>query len=162
MVPTSDLTVQRTGSGYLVHLQGRGTVHESPAIRQFVSEALREGAEVVLDLSDCEYLDSTLLGCLVVLHRCSNNQPGCFSVVCDASRCYRLFSATRLEKILRRIDEPPPVIGEPVILPIHPLPRQELGDHLYETHSELARLGGPEGASFRAIADQLARELNER
>jgi hypothetical protein len=41
------------------------------------------------------------------------------------------------------------------------LPGTDLGRHVMECHARLAELGGSRAASFRSIADQLARELAE-
>ena len=53
-------------TAYLFRIVGRGTRRESPAVRDFVRGALEDGANVVIDLSPCEHLDSTFLGCLVI------------------------------------------------------------------------------------------------
>ena len=41
------------------------------------------------------------------------------------------------------------------------LPTYDLGRHIMECHRRLAELGGSQAASFRSIADHLARELGE-
>ena len=52
----------------------------SPAVREFAEQALaakRSGCEplaIGFDLSACEYMDSTFLGCLVCLHRGAGKQ----------------------------------------------------------------------------------------
>ena len=66
------LTIHRTKFGYLLRLVGRGTMRESPTVRDFACGAIEDGAEFVVDLSACEYLDSTFLGCLVLLHKHTN------------------------------------------------------------------------------------------
>ena len=59
MAATCTLAIHRTETGYLFRVIGRGTMRQSPAVRDFVSGAMEDGVEVVLDLCECEYLDST-------------------------------------------------------------------------------------------------------
>lgn len=156
-----ELTVQRTAAGYLIRVAGTGTNQQSPAVRDFSCGAIEDGAEIVLDLSRCDYLDSTFQGCLVVINRRANKQDGRFGVIADAATCKRLFGSTCLEQILPMRDEAPATQGSSVALPVVKLERREFGQHLLETHDELAKLGGPQGATFRALVDQLSHELNE-
>ena len=70
MPQQSVLKVARTPGGYCLRVEGRGTMRESQSAAQFVAGPLeREGATVVVDLSACDHLDSTFLGCLVEMQR---------------------------------------------------------------------------------------------
>ena len=71
-MPTpSALTVGCTRRGYCVRVAGRGTMRESPALRAFALQVLDEPGSPTLDvdLTACEYLDSTFLGGLLGLFR---------------------------------------------------------------------------------------------
>ena len=74
------LAIRRTESGYLFRVVGRGTMQASPTVQEFVCSALDDGADVVLDLSACEYLDSTFLGCLLILDKRGSGAAGSFTV----------------------------------------------------------------------------------
>jgi anti-anti-sigma factor len=159
------LRVGRTDSGVLVHVEGQGTLSESPALREFVVQSLEAQlglSTVVVDLLHCDYLDSTFLGCLVGLHRKYNRTvPHRFLVVASHDKSQRLLGPTHLNQVLDVTDVCPEPIGETVELTGPILSTADLGRHVMECHRLLAELGGSRAPSFRSIADQLARELGE-
>src|SRR6516165_4500505 len=96
----STFRIGRTVSGYMLRVEGRGTLQESPAIHDFAARILDQGPEAgtfVIDLAACDYLDSTFLGCLVMLHRRYNHPvPHRFRVAASAEKCQKLLAPTRL------------------------------------------------------------------
>lgn len=163
MTDPATLSLGRTDSGYLVRISGRGTLKESVALHAYLVKLIEQGCgHLVIELSECSYLDSTFLGCLVDLHKhCKRSGLVQFSIAAPSRECEALFRKTRLSTILEVTDRPPVVVGEWVTLAdAHQDPRQEnAGRHIMECHRRLADLGGPNQAVFSAIADQLAREL---
>ena len=155
------VTIHPTKTGYVIRLVGRGTMRESPTVRDFVCGAIEDGAEIVFDLSACEYLDSTFLGCLVLLHKRGMSRDGSFSVHADESVRQRLLGNVRLLDVLVFTDALPEWFGAPVSLQVTKLDRTEFCRHLLETHRKLAELGGPAADTFRRIADQLADEFGD-
>ncbi len=155
------VTIYRTETGCVVRLVGRGTMRESPAVRDFVCGAIEDGADIVLDLSACEFLDSTFLGCLVLLDKRGKDRGGSFSVHAGESARKNLLATVGLQHVLSFVDECPACIGVPVTLPVTNLQRTEFCQHLLETHRKLAELGGPSADTFRRIADQLVDELGD-
>jgi anti-anti-sigma factor len=160
MNTNSTLTIERTQKGYIMRVAGRGTMRESPTVQNFVNEALSDGAEVILDLNTCDYLDSTFLGSLLKFQQ-QCQQIQLFSVLADNSTYERIFSVSHFDRILEFVSVLPSSTGSPVSLEISQLDEVEFGRHLMEAHRELAELGGPSAAKFQAIADQLAKELGE-
>ncbi|MGE0761394.1 MAG: STAS domain-containing protein [Pirellulaceae bacterium] len=160
MADTCSVAIHRSTGGCVLRVHGRGTFRESPAVRDFVSCAIERGADVVLDISECEFLDSTFLGCLVILHDRARRGQGAFTVCATELAKDKLLQSMRLDRILRVVPTCPDCMGPPVPLNVSELNRQELGRHLLETHRKLAELGGPAADMFRAIVSQLARELD--
>ena len=181
MATASAVHVARTDQGCCVRIEGRGTMKESPAVQEFVSRTLgpsgaasagaaRAGA-VTVDLSGCEYLDSTFLGCLLGLYKqyggegaregsgSSASTP--FAVAAPPERLAKLFGPTRLDRLLRAEKEAPHVAGEWVPLAIDQptLDKRDLTQHVLDCHRRLAEVEGPQQAAFRRIAEQLEREL---
>jgi anti-anti-sigma regulatory factor len=161
----SMLRVGRTTSGFLVQVEGRGTLSESPALEEFAVRSL-DGpcgpSTLAVDLSRCGYLDSTFLGCLVSLHRKYNRtSPHRFRVAASCDKCQKLLAPTRLNHLLDVTAVYPEPIGDVLELSQPILASADLGRHIMECHRRLAELGGSQAASFRSIADQLARELGE-
>lgn len=161
MTTPCTLTIGRTETGYRFSVIGRGTMKQSPAVRDFVCGALEDGADVVLDLSACQYLDSTFLGCLVLLHQRGKKCDGCFSILADDATRSRLLKPVHLERLLDFAESTPETSGEPVTLQVTELEREEFCRHLMETHRQLANLGGPAAATFQRIAEQLAAEYGK-
>ncbi len=114
----------------------------------------------MIDLSGCDYLDSTFLGCLVDLHkRHGRGRPPRFEVAAPRRCAAACSPSSRLDALLNLIDEAPEVVGEELDLPAVAAGPAELGRHVMECHRRLAELGGPDQAAFERIADQFAREL---
>ena len=159
------LRVGRTASGFFVQVEGRGTLRESPALQEFAVLSLddpRGPSTVVVDLSRCDYLDSTFLGCLVSLHRKYNRtMPHRFQMAASRDQSQKLLAPSHLNHLLEVTEVCPQPIGDLVELAGPILPIVDLGRHILECHRRLAELGGSQAASFRSIADHLARELGE-
>ena len=146
------LKVARTPTGYCVRIEGRGTMRESRSAGEFVSRAAESSPPptVVVDLSACEHLDSTFLGCLVEMQRRVSKAPG---APATGSGPRFVVSA------LKRTAEPPQVCGEWVELPAADPASPDVMRHVLECHRRLAELGGPQQAAFAAIADSIEREM---
>jgi anti-anti-sigma regulatory factor len=163
MAAPSLLKVARTPTGYCIRIEGRGTMRESPTAAEFASKALEaEGSSLVVDLSACEYLDSTFLGCLVEMKkRAGRATTPRFGVSAPDDKVRKLLGPTKLDLVLRPTAEPPQVVGEVVTLPAADPASPDLMRHVMECHRLLAALGGPQQAAFAAIADNIQRELQQ-
>jgi anti-anti-sigma regulatory factor len=156
---SSSISICRCETGYLFRVAGRGTLRESPSVRDFVCGALEDGADVVMDFSECVHLDSTFLGCLVVLQERGRQQGGSFQVFAAEPASQRLFGVSHLDRVLSFADRLPECLGPPVTLQVTNLPRDEFCEHLIDTHRKIADLGGPAAGTFRRIVEQLEKEL---
>ncbi len=160
---SSGLRVGRSNLGYVVFVFGRGTMLESPALHDFAMKCVdSENCTLAIDLMECEYLDSTFLGCLVDLHRCfRRDKKARYQVIANAACSQRLLAATQLQKFLPVSDRPQQTIADCVELLSSKLERKEFGHHVMECHRRLAELGGPNQVVFERIAKQLAGELED-
>jgi anti-anti-sigma regulatory factor len=139
-------------------------MRESPAVRAFALQVLDERGSPTLeiDLTDCEYLDSTFLGGLIGLYR-RFEQPGTsgrLAIAGPTEVLHHLLGPSRLDGILPLRSDRPELLGEEVPIPPQALDSHELGRHILECHRRLAELGGANAAVFGPIADQLARDLD--
>jgi anti-anti-sigma regulatory factor len=161
----SVLRVGRTASGFLVRVEGRGTMSESPALQEFAARSLdgpSAPGTMVVDLSCCDYLDSTFLGCLLNLHRQYNRtSPHRFQVAASGDKRQKLLAPTHLVQVLDLTEVCPQPIGDVLEFDRPSLAGSDLGRHVMECHALLADLGGSRAVAFRSIADQLARELGD-
>jgi anti-anti-sigma regulatory factor len=163
MPETSVLKVARTPTGYCLRVEGRGTMRESQSAAQFVAVPLeREGASVVVDLSGCDHLDSTFLGCLVEMQRRAGGAtPARLLVSAPPEKVKKLLSPTKLDLVLKTTAEPPQVAGEFVSLPAAEPGTPDVMRHVMECHRLLAETGAPQKAAFAAIADSIEKELEK-
>ncbi len=164
MGSAATLTASRTADGYLVRVEGRGTMRESPALREFASRCAADEPRflLALDLTGCEYLDSTFLGCIVGLnHRGRRDQTLDLTVCAPVETRQRLFGATRLDLVLHCVDQRPEPLSDPVPLLAPDLNSREFGQHIMECHHRLADTGCRGADAFRSVADGLGRELGK-
>ena len=160
----SKMRVGRTAKGYLVQVEGRGTMRESRTLHDFAIGIISDQqCTLVVDLASCEYLDSTFLGCLVNLYKnFGRREANRFYVVANEDRSMSLLAPTRLHTVLPILDSPPLLIAECFALQPVETERDDLGQHIMECHRRLAEIGGPNQEVFNRIADQLEAELNSR
>ncbi len=154
-----DLSVARTSEGFVIRVLGKGTSVHSRAMEAFVKECFSqtEQATAIVDLRDCQYLDSTFLGCLLKLQRIGKN--GRFSVVADEPTRIRLLATTHIDAYLNLTETSPEAIGCFLSIEVSPLSRQELGRHMMETHQALSEVPGECSTTFARIASELRKEL---
>lgn len=164
MPARNEITACRTDGGYLIRVEGRGTMRESPAVREFAAQCLDQQRELTLsvDLFACEYLDSTFLGCLVGLHRrCQADPPIHLKVCVDPATRRRLLGATRLDMVLQCVESSPEPVGPWVPIATPELAKRDFGLHVLECHERLAELECPSAPAFKAVVEQLSRELGQ-
>ena len=149
-------------TGYVARIEGRGTMLESPGFLTFVSTILESEPQtsVALDLEECEYLDSTFLGCVLALHRrFAAAKPPRFMVIAGDDTRTRLLTPTRMDLILVLLtdcDSPQDWLDIPDCV----LGQREFGEHVLQCHQRLAEIEGPQAQAFRRVIDELARDLN--
>lgn len=152
--------IDRCAGGYLVALIGRGTMRESPTFRDFVAQCLEKQCWVVADLTDCDLLDSTFLGCLIGLHKQGLQYSDThFRLLADESCRQRLLCTSGLHQLFGYASEQPATSGDSLTLEFGHFDTRTLGQHVMNSHRLLAELGGEDAARFRSIAERLQREL---
>ncbi len=161
MTSSSVLKVGRGEQSWICRVEGPGRVGESPAFERMVARLLDpQDARLVVDLSDCEMLDSTFLGCLAALYsrHAKGGTPRLVLFAPDDVR-QRLFGASKIDRYLQFRTVKPEGDGEWMDVPITSLDERSLARHIMEAHKTLAQSGGPLAAAFAAIAQQFADEL---
>lgn len=164
MALSTSLKVGRTATGYCVRIEGRGTMNESPAVQALALEVLSSPeATFNLDLSNCDYLDSTFLGCLAGLgKRFGSAGPPRLTIVQPPPACRKLLASARIESLLTFVPAPPGLVAEGLAIPTEGLTSDELGRHVRDCHQRLVELGGANAAVFKAVVEQLDRDLARR
>ncbi len=138
---------------------------ESPALREFAAAAIdaRQQMTLAIDLSACEYLDSTFLGCIAGIWRRTHGEPLIGLSICAPPEIRRrLLGATRLDTVLHCEDAAPEPAGGWAILAAPDLEKRDFGLHIMECHRRLSELDSPSSGAFKAVADQLEKELGAK
>jgi anti-anti-sigma factor len=159
--PQGVLKIAPIDGGLMVRVEGRGTMRESAVARESLLPTLAGDTplQAVVDLTACEHLDSTFLGCLMDLHRAAAAKGGGFAVACDAENCKRLLGAMRLDRLLRVLPQPPAPLADWTTLSMPALDPAALSRHVLQCHARLAELDTPLQPVFQKIVAQLRKEL---
>ena len=104
---TEELFLGDKGSGLCITVRGHATARYCRELRDKVRlriEAFRQnpsGEEIIVDLTDCSYMDSTFLGLLVTLNRRYCRPGGTTLVVHNPSdQCAQLLQETGLTELV--------------------------------------------------------------
>jgi anti-sigma B factor antagonist len=109
------LEARRSGDRDLLAVAGDVDIATCDALRSALDQLLEEPAgQLVIDLTDLSFLDSTGLGVLVRAHKQASAAGIDFAIVCPPGQVHDLFAITRLVGVLQVIDtldEVPPTGG---------------------------------------------------
>lgn len=157
------LMVGRTSGGYLLRVEGQGTMRESQAVHAFAVDSLQIAQSTfTIDLSQCEYLDSTFLGCLFDIYRMFGQQtPARFRIFAPTPACRKMMAGVRLDAVVPIIDELPEAPVEFAPLETSASFDDGMAEHVMHCHQQLGEHAGEAGEVFLSIAERMARELGE-
>lgn len=93
------------GDAYLIALAGEFDLHTGPEFERRVLEALGRGAsEIVVDLSEVSFIDSTTIGVLMRTRKRLTPLRGRLLLVCTDRNILRLFEITALDRMFEIYD----------------------------------------------------------
>lgn len=148
----------------VVRVRGRAQAHQCPAFRRFAEEALSGHARrLQVDLSECEYFDSTFLGTLLHLRKTPGQDGGSMlTLVAPSEQCLQILGRMGARSLFR-IDNGGPVDDSQQW---HILPEEQPGQcgfdfkkNVVDAHQELAKVDGPMQDKYRMIAEIAAQDL---
>lgn len=142
---------------------GRGTMLQSPAVRQLAEQSLTpQTTRVHIDLRHCTYIDSTFQGTLLLLKRLVERRgEGEFALVSPSPQCRRLLAQIGFDQILPIVEaEEPDTRGWAELRTAEEkdLDLFQFKQSVVQAHQELAHLSGPTGERYRALAAMLTQE----
>ena len=97
-----DLSISRADHGdrTVVHLGGEIDVYTAPLVREKLDEQIQAGrTNLVVDLTDVTFLDSTGLGVLVGRLKLTRTRGGSMRLVGKDDRVLKVFAITGLDKV---------------------------------------------------------------
>jgi anti-sigma B factor antagonist len=167
------ISVGCANSRVYVRVVGRGTFQNSQPLRRFALEKIGQGQEeFVVDLGQCQGMDSTFLGVLagIGLRLRQNNHTTTVHVVSISSRNLELLQTLGLDRLFTMNSSAPTPLAETAYhkLPdtdltqvTHPLDKDETTDLMIEAHDNLIRADERNATKFKELARSL-REAVER
>jgi anti-anti-sigma factor len=142
----------------IFRVEGRVTMPHSVPLRLFAERCLAEGAtQVLVDLRDCAYMDSTFLGTLLSLKKAADRQPrASLLLISPSDGCRRLFAQMGLTGMFPTQVADPDPSADWQELSCNPSDVGTLKRNVTEAHEQLANLPGPAGEQFRTVQQCLA------
>ena len=114
-------------------------------------------------MTECEYLDSTFLGCLIGVQKRAESMPhATFVVAADARQQLKLFSTSSLDRYFDFTEPHVTPVGDTIAIEGDDLDQDELGNHVLACHQRLAERGGKDAEAFRRVCQRLSAELEGR
>ncbi|MEQ9408267.1 MAG: STAS domain-containing protein [Fuerstiella sp.] len=163
MTTTSTFCIGSTDATIVARVTGHGTRDHCVAFVEEVTAAVQQADDhtLIVDVEQCEYLDSTFLGCLVTLYQKTETR---MSVCASDQQKKKLFSSARIDRLIP-IRQPADVMEPDQWHPICNSTDVEttvLVKRVAEAHRRLAEIEGPNAAVYGQVADQLESELRTR
>ncbi|WP_411284976.1 STAS domain-containing protein [Lapillicoccus sp.] len=95
-----DISTSQRDHHTVVHVGGEIDVYTAPALRERLDEEIERGEhDLVVDLSEVTFMDSTGLGVLVGRLKLIRVHEGAMRLVCDYDRVLKVFTITGLDKV---------------------------------------------------------------
>jgi anti-anti-sigma factor len=158
------LKVALTDTGCIIRMEGQGTMVHSPAARDIALRTLEgdPAATVVFDLSACEYLDSTFLGCLMEVYRqTARSNPPRYCITAPPELLKKLLGPTHIDRLIPALPAPPAARGQWFTILAQDIDKKTMMRHVMQCHRALAEVEGPMRGAFAKIADQMELELSK-
>ncbi len=171
--PSKGISVGCTENRVYVRVVGRGTFQNSQPLRLFALRKIDEGQrEFVLDLGQCQGMDSTFLGVLagIGLRLRQNGKLATVHIVNISPRNLELIQTLGLDRLFTVNSGAPPPLSEADYRKLpdtdltqltHPLEKDETTDLMIEAHDNLVRADERNAAKFRELT-RFLREAVER
>ena len=102
------LDLRRDGDAVIFGLRGEHDIETAPELHAALEHALAAGTAIVVDLSQAEFIDSTVLGALIYGHE--RRQPFSLAVP-PGSPAHRLSEMVELGNIVPIYDSVPEAVG---------------------------------------------------
>ena len=141
---------------FLVH--GKGTWKESrPLLKSLKDAILRDIKEVVIDLSECVYLDSTFLGTLQQIAEVAEEKGDLNIIIQNVKESIAdTLDELVMESVMSRIKKQPIPVPETMKeIVVGPIDREQYAGHILETHELLARLSEKNREKFHMLIQTL-------
>ncbi len=161
-LPVAELSYASSGSTRFICINGRVTWTHGQSLLDAVASFIERELDIVIDLSGCHYLDSTMLGTLHEVTRRVEQAGGSIALQNVSPQVRASFEELSMGRVLDHVG----AAAQPVPEPREPLEVQQTDLHrqrkrLLEAHEELAALSPENQAQFGRVVDALRGEVEE-
>ena len=102
-----DIVTEQAGTACTIALAGEVDVYTSPRLKEAIVEAVDAGCvNLVVDLEDVSFIDSSGLGVLVSGLRRVKEREGTLRLVCTKDGTLKVFRITGLDKVFPLFSSP--------------------------------------------------------
>lgn len=138
-----------------IRVSGRGTLSIGPPLREFIQHAEQSGVrEAVLDLGECDSMDSTFLGLIAGFAMRLRRAGGRMLAISPGERVQRLFRTLGVDRLLEVAARPPSeATGAGEVL--GPASVNGARETLLEAHETLASISEENRERFRDVIEFL-------
>lgn len=163
MTKPSSILVGSVNRTVWVKVDGRGTFQNSPGLKEFVSQMIRRGhREFIVDLEECELMDSTFMGTLAgVALRLREIGQGELKAVNANPRNASLLENLGLDQLFSV--ESGQTVPSPQSLREAKVPAdtQETKSTVLEAHEALIEADEQNAVKFKDVVEYLRQELGQ-
>ncbi len=159
------MQVARQDKSVYVQVVGRGSFQNASHVKSFCEEMIRSGAgEILVDLKDCTYLDSTFLGTLAgVGLKLRSTAQGSLQIVNATPRNTELIQNLGLDRLFQFHLEPVDfqAAGPARQLTGAPSGKTETGEAMLEAHETLMKWDPRNVPKFKDVVAYLKEDLGQ-
>lgn len=153
----------RAGRAIYAHVRGLGNFSNALMFEEFCEAEFRQGADsFIIDLADCEGMDSTFMGVMAGLTSHFSPGPARVMVINASDRNRKLLDdlgLTRLVTVRERPEPIPSMEMQPLVS--GPLPARERAERIRKAHQQLIDADSRNAARFAPVLQLLKQELGQ-
>ena len=163
MSAPASVLVGLSGQTVWIRVSGRGSFQNSTGLKDFSAEMMQRGHhDFVVDLKDCELMDSTFMGTLAGL-ALRLGASGKLHVIRANARCTQVLKNLGLDRILSLEEE---ALSSPPGSALHDAeenpPREARRETIIEAHENLLAANPENAVRFRDVIDFLKHKAEPR
>ncbi len=165
MEQSANLKVGRRQQAVIFKVSGCGTFRSSPSLKKLALAAIKEGKaeEIIIDLKDCLYMDSTFMGTLVGINCALLKRSGRRLIIANASdRGKCLLDNLGLSRILEMRKDLGTFETEWELVMDEPLESRALAKHILTAHDCLEKIDAQNQARFSEVKRLLLESLSQK
>ena len=165
MEQSANLKVGRRQQTVIFKVSGRGTFRNSPSLKNLALAALKEGKaeEIIIDLEDCLYMDSTFMGTLVGINCALLKRSDRRLIIINADdRNKRLLDTLGLSRIIEMRNDLGKFATEWELIANESLESRTLAQHILTAHDCIEKIDAQNQTRFSEVKRLLLESLSQK